>query len=86
MQQLAAVPQRNRARLIHVNTAHRIAHQPPSSGRCRNPLGGVRRFWCGGLAIPQHSPNDIAHQPQSPGKDQQPEQKSHDARKKVHLI
>jgi hypothetical protein len=36
--------------------------------------------------IPQQTAHDTPQEPQSPGKDQQPEQKSQDASKKVHLM
>ncbi len=86
MKQLAPFAQRNGTRLVHVHPANGIAHQPACRSRRRNPVRGIRGLLRRSLLIAKQPTDDAAQKSQTPGKDQQPEQKSHDASKKVHLI
>jgi hypothetical protein len=85
VEKLVPFPQRNRKRLVHVHAAYRIAHQPACAGGSRNPGVGVRGLRRGSGLIPKHTADDTAQEPHAPGNDEQPEQKSHNAREKVHL-
>ena len=83
MDKLAPVPERNGTRFVHMHPTYRIAHQ--SARRRWNSDRVIGSLPAGDRVIPEHPADDAAQEPQSPGKDKQPKQKSHDASKKVHL-
>src|SRR5438552_17027092 len=81
--ELASVSERNGTRFVDVHSTYRIAHQPACRRRSIDRSFGCLR--ARSRVIPEHAADDAAQEPQSPGEDEQPEQKSHDASKKVHL-
>src|SRR5438132_12062804 len=80
---LTSVPERNGTRFVHMHPTYRIAHQSARRGwNSGRTMGSLRAR---GRLIPAHAADAASQHPQSPGEDQQPKQKSHDASKKVHL-
>src|SRR5213082_1666474 len=78
-----SVAERNGTRFVHVHSTYGIAYQSARTRwDCATGISGLRAR---SLLIPEDATDDTAQEPQSPGEDEQPEQKSHDASKKDHL-
>ena len=81
--EFVSVAERNGTRFVHVHSTYGIAYQSARTRwDCATGISGLRAR---SLLIPEDATDDTAQEPQSPGEDEQPEQKSHDASKKVHL-